>query len=298
MNIQHKFPKVTIGIPTYNRPEFLERCLDGLIGQTYENIEIIISDNASTNASVKKISEKYVLRDDRIKYFRQENNIGPARNFQFLLNQAETDYFMWAGDDDYRSPDFVEQMIKSLLENPRASVAFCDFIAVDESDNKIENYPNFYSKMKFFVKNNRVLRLLSYFNQKEKFGKANLIYGLMRSRCIPDFNPFSFSKYGGDMHFVYRLLANGPAVICDKKLYKSAVGNVKFHTKNDFENGKFYKNIMIINQFCEYVFHYIKISPASIKPLILLLIPMKIISLIFNAIFLPFLLNKISSVRG
>src|ERR1700688_2286292 len=101
-------PLVSVGIPTYNRPVGLRRTLEFICGQTYSNIEIIVSDNASLDPGTKSVAEEFAARDERIKYFRQRANIGAMENFRFVLAKASGDYFMWAADDDEWDPRFVE----------------------------------------------------------------------------------------------------------------------------------------------------------------------------------------------
>lgn len=101
-------PLVSIGVPTFNRPQLLRRALELLVGQTYRNIEIIVSDNASPDDQTKKVVEEFANGDGRIKYFRQPENIGAANNFLFVLEKAAGDYFMWAADDDEWTSDFVD----------------------------------------------------------------------------------------------------------------------------------------------------------------------------------------------
>ncbi len=104
------YPLVTIGIPTYNRADnYLKHVLKSAINQTYPNIEIIVSDNCSTDDTetvVKKFS------NPRIKYFKQANNIGPLNNFDFALEQAKGNYFLLLPDDDLIDEDFVEICMK------------------------------------------------------------------------------------------------------------------------------------------------------------------------------------------
>jgi glycosyltransferase involved in cell wall biosynthesis len=98
---------VSIGLPAYNRPEQLKKALESLIKQTYENIEIILSDDCSTDEKVKEICLYYSQIDKRIRYFRQKRNLGPEYNFKFVLDKAEGKYFMWAADDDMRDPECI-----------------------------------------------------------------------------------------------------------------------------------------------------------------------------------------------
>lgn len=109
-------PLVSIGVPTFNRPAGLERALISLLQQTYKNIEIIISDNNSSDERVLDVIKKYSSEDSRIQYYRQNTNRGALANFQFVLKKATGKYFMWASDDDDRTLDCVEYYL-SRIEN-------------------------------------------------------------------------------------------------------------------------------------------------------------------------------------
>ena len=99
-------PLVTIGIPTYNRADlFLHDAINAALQQTYSNIELVISDNCSTD-DTKSVVKSFT--DPRIRYFRQKTNIGANNNFNFCLQQARGDYFLLFLDDDQIDPDFVE----------------------------------------------------------------------------------------------------------------------------------------------------------------------------------------------
>lgn len=106
-------PLVTVGIPTYNRPEGLRRTLECITGQTYRNLEIIISDNCSPNPDAEIVGRKFVAKDPRVQYFRQKENTG-GYNFQFLIEKATGEYFMWAADDDEWLPEFIEVNVRNI----------------------------------------------------------------------------------------------------------------------------------------------------------------------------------------
>ncbi|MFL6652191.1 MAG: glycosyltransferase family 2 protein [Sulfurifustaceae bacterium] len=100
------FPSVTIAIPTYNRAgTYLRPCLEGALRQTYANIEIVVSDNGSTDETGAVVAR---FNDPRIRYFRQPRNIGPNENFNFCLRRGRGDYFLLLLDDEQIDPDFVE----------------------------------------------------------------------------------------------------------------------------------------------------------------------------------------------
>ncbi len=113
-------PTVAIGVPCYNRPAMLEQCLASRRAQTYRNISILISDNASTDPGVEAVGRRHAREDARIRYMRQAVNIGATGNFDYLLFAADAPYFMWACDDDWYEPDFVARCVERLeAEGPR-----------------------------------------------------------------------------------------------------------------------------------------------------------------------------------
>jgi glycosyltransferase involved in cell wall biosynthesis len=103
-------PLVTIAIPTYNRAAtYLRPCLDSALAQSYSNIEIIVSDNGSTDDTAALVQR---CRDPRVRYFRQPMNIVPNENFNFCLRQARGDYFLLLLDDEQIDSDFVETCLR------------------------------------------------------------------------------------------------------------------------------------------------------------------------------------------
>src|SRR5262249_36893816 len=113
-------PLVSVGIPTFNRPKGLRRTLRLICDQTYPNLEILVSDNASPGSETEWVVREFTEVDPRIKYFRQTANIGPIANFRFVLANASGDYFMWAADDDEWNARFVETCLAAA--SPSCSV--------------------------------------------------------------------------------------------------------------------------------------------------------------------------------
>src|SRR5947207_1056391 len=93
-------PLVSVGIPTRNRPEGLLRTLNDISNQTYANLEILISDNASSDPENVEVARRFAKCDVRALVFEQRYDQGPLKNFDFLLSKATGIYFMWAADDD------------------------------------------------------------------------------------------------------------------------------------------------------------------------------------------------------
>lgn len=103
-------PLISIGIPTYNRAEGnLRLAITSALSQTYSNIEVIVSDNHSTDKTAEVVSQ---FKDERLVYVQQKKNIGPNNNFNYLVNRANGEYFILLPDDDLIDEDFVETCVK------------------------------------------------------------------------------------------------------------------------------------------------------------------------------------------
>lgn len=125
-------PSVSIGLPVYNGGESIATCLESLLAQSHGDIEIIVSDNASTD-DTGEIVEAFAARDSRIRYFRQPSNIGAHANFGFVLDVARGNYFMWAADDDLWDPRYVAENM-SFLESNEGYVTSVSMSAFHDSD--------------------------------------------------------------------------------------------------------------------------------------------------------------------
>lgn len=132
-----KLPALTIGMPVYNDLPFIEKSLNSIIHQTFEDFQLIILDDCSTDGS-SEICKAYAKKDARITYYRNENNIGISRNMKKLLDLASTKYFMWAGDDDILEPDFTYKLMRLLSQSPFSIAAFCNYKWIDINDEIIK----------------------------------------------------------------------------------------------------------------------------------------------------------------
>jgi glycosyltransferase involved in cell wall biosynthesis len=106
--------RVTIGLPVFNGEPEVGDAISALLAQTLTDFELVISDNASTDRT-GEICQTYAERDPRIRYIRQERNIGAAANFRFLLQISNRPFFMWAACDDRWAPEFLQANV-SVLE--------------------------------------------------------------------------------------------------------------------------------------------------------------------------------------
>ncbi len=121
-------PLVSIGMPLYNNAATIEKAVRSLRRQTWTNIEIIISDDGSTDGTYE-ICHSLSQEDSRIKLFRQENNLY-YQNFRFVLETSTADYFMWAAGDDYWRPRYIEANLQVLTKqlDVVGSVSRCIFL--------------------------------------------------------------------------------------------------------------------------------------------------------------------------
>lgn len=142
-----EMPLVSIIVPTYNRIKYLEKALRSAILQSYKNTEIIVSDNFSSTNPEALIS---ILNDSRIKFYRNNENLGPFRNVMNGFSKATGKYIACLLDDDMWGQDYLVKMVDVLEKNSNVVVAFCDHYVIDENDNidyrKTEECSSFYGR--------------------------------------------------------------------------------------------------------------------------------------------------------
>lgn len=167
---------VTIGVPVYNGAATLRASLECLRDQTYRNIEIIISDNASTDSSAE-IAQSFVNTDPRFRLIRRQENIGPVPNFFSLLEEARTDLFMWRADDDWSDLDYVEKLVALFEENPQTRLAASECVLVNQSGDvtAIKSFSAPYQRTRVFRIGHMLMKLT-----------PNSIYGLWHRPTLVD----------------------------------------------------------------------------------------------------------------
>jgi glycosyltransferase involved in cell wall biosynthesis len=114
----HLLPLVSIGLPTFNRVDTLRQAIESVLKQSYTNIELVISDNASTDET-ERVCREYAEIDSRVTYIRQSINLGPSPNFVAVLEQSHAEFFMWLCDDDWLDDTYIEQCVSVLSSDPK-----------------------------------------------------------------------------------------------------------------------------------------------------------------------------------
>ena len=180
--------KIDILMATYNGEKYIREQLNSILGQTYSNFNLIISDDSSTDDTINILSE-YENKDKRIKVFKQEKNLGVISNFEFLLNQVKNEFFMFSDQDDIWEKDKIEKSINKLKDED-SDLVYTDLKVVDENLNEISTS---YWKLKGFEK--KVYK----HNNFESLYLNNYITGctiLCKSSWIRDILPLpKLSKY-------------------------------------------------------------------------------------------------------
>ena len=123
------FPTFSIIIPIYNGQHVIERCIQSILGQTYQAFELILIDDGSTDQT-NKVCQEYYSTDERVKYFKQANGgVSSARNHG--LRVAQNEYILFVDADDYLLPAFIEDLSSLLIKNnlDNRTFIFQDFIA-------------------------------------------------------------------------------------------------------------------------------------------------------------------------
>jgi glycosyltransferase involved in cell wall biosynthesis len=114
--------KVSLGLPVYNGERFVGQAIQSVLDQTFTDFELIISDNASTD-STPDICEDFARKDPRIRYIRQEINIGAKANFNRVFEYSRGKYFKWVAADDVCGPRYLELTVAELDRDPSVVVA-------------------------------------------------------------------------------------------------------------------------------------------------------------------------------
>ncbi len=194
-----EFPLVTIGLPVFNGMPTVGQSLETLLQIDYPNLQIIISDNASTDATLS-VCRALTLHDSRVRILSKSQNEGAVANFRTVLDAADGEFFMWAAADDYWSPQFVSRLLPLLQKDSLVGVAMC---SVDR------RFPNGmpFDLIRFVGDNDP--NGLGNFHLLSKIlagGKFNLfIYGLFRTRLLRGAIRNFPDVLGGDRQFICQI---------------------------------------------------------------------------------------------
>jgi len=154
--------KVDVLLATYNGEKYIKEQIESILNQTYQNIQIIISDDCSKDGTREILKEYETI--DKIKVFYQEKNLGYVKNFEFLLNQVENDLYMLADQDDVWKKEKIEKTVQKLKEE-NLDLVFGDLEVVDKNLNTIcDSYNRYMHLNRKIEKYSRDYRLQYLYN--------------------------------------------------------------------------------------------------------------------------------------
>jgi glycosyltransferase involved in cell wall biosynthesis len=220
---------ICIGLPVFNGEQFLHNRLDSILSQSFSDFELIISDNASTD-NTQKICEKYLEKDNRIRYIRQSKNMGPLWNFNFVLHQANSEFFVWAAVDDIWDKSFLAKNISvlQLKQNVVGSLSRVITYGPNSNVTPILGLKNSLKKVFFPIGPTGIFSITGSYEKKVRYylkrSSCSIIYSVFRTEQLRrGFVPERF--LGSDWAVNLNLLKFGDIHIIDEDLmFKSNQG--------------------------------------------------------------------------
>jgi glycosyltransferase involved in cell wall biosynthesis len=195
-------PRVSIGLPVYNGEKLLSLALDSLLAQTFEDFELLISDNASTDGT-EAICREYARRDPRVRYHRSPVNRGLAWNHNRLVHMARGEFFKWVGHDDTYHPDMLRRCVE-VLDRDR-DVVLCSVweVEVDADGNvtrELARWPQATASTRPHERFQAILR--------GSAGGGHDVYGVIRTEVLRR-TPLTGTAHSNDRAMMAELALHG-----------------------------------------------------------------------------------------
>jgi glycosyltransferase involved in cell wall biosynthesis len=235
--LKNQEPLVTVGVPSYKRPDLLKDALNNLKNQTYKQIKIIVGINGDKNDTEKYKTIRDNFKDDlNIEFHFHDKNIGSINNFLYLLNICNSKYFMWLADDDRISPNLIKSSLSILDKNYDTVTVMPLWELVHVGNKKKKIIPS------FFDQKSALKRIINYCDVTDDA----FFYGLHRTSNLKKCSFSKFWKPNSDLIsnwayvFLFDLVLQGKILFNpddDAKWIDNDFG-IKFYKK---ENGNKYK---------------------------------------------------------
>lgn len=202
-------PLLSIGLPVHNGAEHLRESIDSLLAQDVGDLELIISDNASTD-DTEAVCLEYASRDPRVRYGRNETNIGAAANYNRVFELSTGKYFMWGSDDDIWDPRFARMCIERLERSPDAVMCTSQVVFIDDSGAEVPGFKHVSVDTEGMDVPGRVFELTRQFGW---FG----IYSVIRPSALRA-SRLNLPTFGPDVRLQLELLLQGDALALPERL--------------------------------------------------------------------------------
>lgn len=254
---------VSIGLPVYNGAEYLREALDSLLAQTFTDFELIVSDNASTDATAEIIRD-YQQMDPRVRYFCQKKNIGSGANFLYVLHQARGELFMWAAHDDIWANNWLEVLVQNITHKDVGIRGKLILIRDGKkvSEKLLPNYP--------------CCGFIQCFMANENNYRSHYTYSLFfRVKLLSISEEIFFLDYYPDAIFTYALLHHGKLRTLPSThiLYRLHEKNAGIDLSNRWRGWQ--KILYRIHPMRYYLYHLRYTDSAFMRFVICVLIPIK-----------------------
>ncbi len=195
-------------MPVYNGERYLEEALESILGQSFEDFELVISDNASTDRT-GEICRAHADKDERIRYFCMEQNLGVIQNFNTVFRLSTGEYFKWAAADDVCGPDYLKRAVEILDTDPSVVLVWAKTAGIDERGDPVAlpneisdlNSPKSVYSPDPAVRFRRLLRNVWWVDGP--------FYGVMRSRALADTRWLHPQHMSGDQILLSELSLKG-----------------------------------------------------------------------------------------
>lgn len=214
--------KVSIGILTYNHEQFIAQCLESCLDLKYQNLQIIISDDASKDRTVEVVTEilKNVTSKHEIIFIKNPNNLGLAGNFNKLFYEtADGDFLITLGGDDIIAYDYIQEALDNFFKYPEAVMIDFNATVIDQNNNVISNHEQLDFSKKFYSLNDYI-----HLNTIKSFAPARIF----KKDLISSFMPISHNCPTEDTVLVLRAVLVGKLLRINKRvvLYRKHLGNI------------------------------------------------------------------------
>ncbi len=226
--------KVDILLTTYNtKIEYLKIQIDSILKQTYKNFTLIISDDCSPNENVREILKEYEQKDNRIKLYFQEKNLGYTKNFEFVLTKSEADYIAFSDHDDIWYPNKIEESIKFLKEK-NVDLVYCDAKQINAKGEVLHESYLRYKNMPII--NEKYHKDILPFSRHIAIGCSQVFTKKVKELMLP----YTDNTIAHDWHSLY-IANNLKGIYCiDKPLFE-----YRLHGNNAFGGRSFKQNVEI-----------------------------------------------------
>lgn len=209
-------------MPVYNGERFVGQALDSLVAQSFTDLEIVISDNASDDGTAA-ICAEYARRDARIRYVRSARNVGLARNFQRVVALSTGHYFKLANADDLCGPDLVARCVEVLDRDPEVVLCYGKTTLIDGEGRTLRPYEDRLGLVSPSV-TERFRQVL------DRVGLVNVLQGVMRTEALRR-TALIEGYLGADMVLVVELALHGRFHELPDRLFRRRIHDQAFSTR-------------------------------------------------------------------